>query len=301
MVKLSLIITTYNRAEQFKTALLSICAQDAKAYDWECLIVNNNSSDNTDDVANQLIEKHNGLNIKLLHEPKQGLSHARNCGVASARGNVIVFVDDDESFVDSFISSYINFFEQHPEVNVAGGGYEPSYEGGKPQWLSPIVELPIAYPLELGATDRVFPNGKIPGGGNMALRRCIISEPLFNPELGRCGDQLLGGEEVELLNRLRNTGEQIWWVAGARMFHHIPRSRLEMSYLTKLWFNIGLSQRKRALIDGRMTTLYLREGAKWIATLAIALPYLLTFRAAKARYLILMRLYISRGLSQKSI
>lgn len=299
MVRLSLILTTYNRAEQLKTALLSVFAQDAEASEWECLIINNNSSDNTTELVNQLLEENKNLNIKLLHEPRQGLSHARNCGVAAAQGEVILFVDDDESFIKSFISSYIEFFDRHPEVNVAGGGYKPQYEGGRPYWLSPIVELPIAYPLDLGGVDRPFPKRRIPGGGNMALRRGVITEPLFNPELGRCGEQLLGGEEVELLNRLRSSGEQIWWVAGARMFHIIPRSRLQMEYLTKLWFNIGVSQRKRALIDGRMSTLYLREAAKWIATLAIASLYLLSFSASKARYLTLMRLYISRGIATK--
>ncbi|MFR9651696.1 MAG: glycosyltransferase [Rikenellaceae bacterium] len=296
MVRLSLIITTYNRAEQLKTALLSVCAQVAEASDWECLVVNNNSVDNTDLVVEQIIDENKHLNIRLLHEYKQGLSHARNCGVADACGEIIIFVDDDESFVDTFISSYIEFFDRHPEVSVAGGGYEPRYEGGKPSWISPIVELPIAYPLDLGAEDRQFPRGKIPGGGNMALRRRVITQPLFNTELGRCGEQLFGGEEVELLNRLRAAGEPIWWVAGAKMYHMIPRTRLEMSYLTKLWLSIGVSQRRRAMIDGRISTLYLREAAKWLVTIALALLYMLSFRASKGRYLMLMRLYISRGL-----
>ncbi len=299
MIKLSLIITTYNRAEQLKTALLSLCAQDAAANQWELIVVNNNSADNTDDVVGQIIDGCKDLNIKLVHETKQGLSHARNCGVSSSVGDVVVFVDDDEYFVESFISSYINFFDSHPEVSVAGGGCEPRYEGegGRPDWMSPIVEQPIAFPLDLGGVDRVFPRGRIPGGGNLALRRRVIEGELFNPELGRRGEQLLGGEEVELLKRFARSGEQIWWVAGARMFHVIPDSKLELSYLKRLWFNIGVSQRRRAQLDGSSSTLYVREAAKWCATIAISLLYVVSFRASKGWYLTLMRLYISKGLA----
>ncbi len=296
LYKVSLVITTYNRAEQLRVALLSVCSQDAQASLWECIVVNNNSTDDTRDVAQQLINDNPTLNISLVDEPQQGLSHARNRGVNSAQGEVIVFVDDDETFVPTFISSYIEFFNTHPEVSVAGGGCQPCYQSGRPKWMTPLVESPIAFPLDMGVHDRSFPMGRIPGGGNLALRRSIIeNNQLFNPELGRRGDQLLGGEEIELLTRLTQQGEKIWWVAGARMMHHIPQSKLQMEYLHQLWLNIGVSKYQRAKITKTKTKLLTSEIAKIAATIVITLFYILKLNPKKAKYIALMRLYITIG------
>ncbi len=297
---LSLIITTYNRAEQLKTALQSVLVQSADPALWECVVVNNNSSDNTNEVVNTIINENGSLQIRLVEETKQGLSHARNCGVRESIGDIVVFVDDDEVFVEEFVQSYIDFFDRHPEVSVAGGGCEPRYEGSRPKWLSPIIEAAIAFPLDMGATDRPFQGRKSPGGGNMALRRKILtSSEVFNGELGRKGDQLLGGEEVELFGRLREGGEEIWWVAGARMFHIIPESKITLEYLRRLWFNIGVSQRKRSLIDGSFGTLYLREAMKWGAASVLAILYTLTLRPSKGAYLLRMRYNVTRGIIKR--
>lgn len=113
----------------------------------------------------------------------------------------------------------------------------------------------------------------------MALRRTALGRyGAFDPQLGRRGARLLGGEESDLFARLRRGGEQCWYVPGAVMYHIIPPSKLTRGYFDRLCRNIGVSQRTRAAIDGGLLRLWTGEAAKWCATLGIALGYCLTGR-----------------------
>ena len=118
----------------------------------------------------------------------------------------------------------------------------------------------------------------------------------FDPQLGRRGARLLGGEESDLFARLRRGGEQCWYVPGAVMYHIIPPSKLTRGYFDRLCRNIGVSQRTRAAIDGGLLRLWTGEAAKWCATLGIALGYCLTGRVRRAAWLVRMRRQITAGL-----
>ncbi len=302
MKKLSLIIATYNRAEQVLETLSSVVKQDADPSLWECIVVNNNSKDNTIERVTQFIDNHPSFDIRLVTESAQGLSHARNRGMTEATTPLFAIIDDDELIVQQFISTYINFFDAHPDVAAAGSEIVAQYRSERPRWMSKYTEQPIANPMNFGDKPRPFPRNKIPGGGNMAIRLSAIERHgAFDPDLGRNGAQLIGGEESNLFERLRLGGEQIWWVPGATMYHLIPDEKLKRDYLDRLWYNIGVSQFLRARIEGegeRGTNIIVleREIVKWVATLLIALLYMVCFTPSKSKYLILMRYHISRGI-----
>ncbi|MFI3270380.1 MAG: glycosyltransferase [Rikenellaceae bacterium] len=298
MKKLSLIIATYNRAAQVIETLRSIVAQSAPASLWECVVVNNNSTDDTIEAVEQFITEHRSFDIRLVTETKQGLSHARNCGIDNSSAPIIAIIDDDELILPPFIASYIDFFETHPHVASAGGGIVAVYRSERPRWMTKYTEIPIANPIDLGDTPRPFPSGKIPGGGNMAIRRAAIERyGAFDPELGRRGESLIGGEESNLFQRLREGGEECWWVPNAVMHHLIPNSKLGLDYLTKLWFNIGVSAARRGEIEGvGQLSVRLNEAAKWCATLLLSIIYIVSLAPSRAKYLILMRHHITRGI-----
>ena len=132
----------------------------------------------------------------------------------------------------------------------------------------------------------------------MALRRTALGRyGAFDPQLGRRGARLLGGEESDLFARLRRGGEQCWYVPGAVMYHIIPPSKLTRGYFDRLCRNIGVSQRTRAAIDGGLLRLWTGEAAKWCATLGIALGYCLTGRVRRAAWLVRMRRQITAGVA----
>lgn len=294
MIRLSLIIATYNRAAPLLTALESVVRQDADAALWECVVVNNNSKDDTEERFAQFAARYPSLNLRMVRETQQGLSHARNRGIAESTGQYIAIIDDDERINEAFISSYICFFDAHPDAASAGGRIIPEYPSGRPAWMSRYVEQPIANPIDLGSAVREFPAGHIPGGGNMALRRsAVVRYGAFDPSLGRVGGKLIGGEESDLFERLARGGERCFYVPDAVMWHIIPPEKLTDDYFARLCYNVGVSQRVRAKLHRRYLRTVTTEMLKWGATLLLAL----TMRPCRSRRLLRMRLEITKGLT----
>ena len=94
--RLSIIIATYNRGEKLARTLRSLAAQTLPAGEWEAVVVNNNSTDDTPGVFARFTgAEGRDLNIRMVEETRQGLSWARNRGLAEARGEIIVMIDDD--------------------------------------------------------------------------------------------------------------------------------------------------------------------------------------------------------------
>ncbi len=298
MIRVSLIIATYNRAEALIEALRSVVQQTLPSAEWECVVVDNRSTDDTAARFAAFAAAHPEKQLRLVREERQGLSHARNCGIAASRGALIAIIDDDERINPDFLAAYVELFDQHPEAISAGGRVIAAYEEmPRPRWMSRFTEEPIANPMDYGDRVREFPVGRIPAGGNMAFRREVFDRfGRFNPELGRVGDRLIGGEESDLFERLARAGAKCYYVPDAVMWHLIPARKLTREYLQNLSYNIGVSQRRRAELAGRVAGLYLREAMKWGATLGIALFWLLTLRSAKALWLIRLRHGITRGI-----
>lgn len=292
MIRLSLVIATYNRAEQLMTTLRSVAEQSHPATEWECVVVDNNSKDDTHHRVEIFCAEHPALQLRYLFEERQGLSYARNAGIAASHGEVVAFIDDDERIVEDFVGAYVDFFAEHPEAMAAGGKIVAEYPTGRPTWMSRYTEQPIANPMDFGDKVRCFPSGRIPGGGNMAMRRILLDEVgAFNTSLGRTGKRLIGGEESELFERIADKGYEWYYVPRAVMYHIIPAEKLTKEYFERLALNTGRSQRMRAELRGRVTGLYIREVMKWVATLLLSLVH----RPAQLRYLIRLRRGISKG------
>ena len=121
MLRLSLIIATYNRSESLLTALQSVVEQDAPKSEWECVVVNNNSTDDTESRFAEFAATHPDVQLRMVKEQRQGLSYARNRGIGESEGEYIAIIDDDERIAPEFISSYIALFDSTPDAVAAGG------------------------------------------------------------------------------------------------------------------------------------------------------------------------------------
>lgn len=292
MYRLTLLIPTYNRSEELLRALRSVAEQRLDPALWECVVVDNASTDNTAEVVEQFAREHPALHIRRVYEPRPGVSHARNRGLQEATTELIASIDDDERINPDFLGSYLDLFENHPEINVAGGKIIAEYPSGRPSWMSRWTERPIANPMDFGEELRPFPKGALPGGGNMAFRRSVALEYGFDTELGRVGGKLIGGEENDFFLRLREAGEVLWYLPDAVMWHIIPPEKLTEAYFKRLSYHIGISQRRRAIRRNRLPAACLKEVAKWVATLLLGF----TLRPEQWRRVVTMRCEISRGL-----
>lgn len=297
MIRLSLVIATYNRVASLLETLRSVIAQSAPKEQWECVVVNNNSSDDTDERFAEFAAQHPQYNLKIVTELNQGLSYARNRGIREGEGEYIAIIDDDELIAPDFIAAYIELFDTVPEAIAAGGPIVAKYPAGRPRWMSCYTERPIANTMYFGDSVREFPKGRVPGGGNMALRRSAIRRyGVFDTSLGYAGESLIGGEECDLFERLQIAGAKYYYAPKAVMYHIIPSEKLTKAYLSKLSYNVGVSQLRRATVNRRVGKVRLIECGKWLATLAIAVWYVLSLQWGKAQRLISMRWNITRGL-----
>lgn len=313
IIRLSVVIATYNRGEKLALTLRSLAAQTLPAGEWEAVVVNNNSTDDTVGVfarfaasvsavtsapssSDPAFENH-ALNIRMVGESRQGLSWARNRGLAEAKGGIVVMIDDDEEVNPDFLKAYLDFFDSHPDVAAAGGPMLACYEAERPRWMSHYTEALAASTIDLGPEVRRFPHGSYPIGGNMAFRREIVEKAgAFDTSLGRVGQTLLGGEEKEFFSRIAASGGEIWWVPGAIVYHLIPPSRVTDDHFKNLSRMVGVTARILSRENGTYARALAAESLKWIATLALAVWFTLTLHPAKALYLIIMRRQITRGL-----
>ncbi len=225
-------ICTWNRAPLLARTLTEFRKlQIPSDVEWELLVVNNNSTDDTPDVV-ELHARH--LPLRCLFESKQGHCHARNCAIAVAAGELLLWTDDDVLVDPNWLAEYAAAARQWTDAAFFGGPIHPWFEIEPPPWLKrnfSIVEGAYAM-LHLGDTIRPCdPADDGPYGANMAFRTDVLRQHLFNPRLGLIGNQSTRGDEVDVLRRLRDRGHRGVWVGTARVRHYIPAERLTTRYL----------------------------------------------------------------------
>ena len=298
-MKLSIIISTYNNAQSLVRTLVSVAEQEADKSMWECVVVNNASTDNTEALFQEFASEHQELNLRLVNEPKQGLSYARNCGIAESKGDILVFIDDDETVNREFVSAYIDIFDNH-EAFVGAGAVVPRYDSARPKWMSYYTEKMIANPINLGNEVVTITSKITPAGGNMAFNREIFNlYGGFNTALGRKGEALLGGEENDMFDRVRSLGERVFYAPNAVVYHHIADKKLTPDYFDKLAYGVGVSKRLRAEHDGTERQLFKDENKKRLYTIVLVALYSLAFQFQKASWLWRMRKGIAKGIFSK--
>ena len=201
-------ICTWNRAELLANTLrkfteLSLPNQDQ----WELIVVNNNSTDSTDEV---LLSFKNKLPLRRIFESKPGLSNARNSAVREARGDYIIWTDDDVLVDNDWLSSYIRAFTQFPDAAVFGGPVKPWFEGTPPEWLLNSWDLVSCAFAVRDFGGEFIPldstNSCLPFGANFALRMIEQKTFLFDPDLGVTEEKRIQGEETKVIREIFRLG-----------------------------------------------------------------------------------------------
>ena len=298
-MELSIIISTYNNAVSLVRTLESVAKQDYDKKEWECVVVNNNSTDDTAERVAAFAKANPEVNIKLVAEPQQGLSFARNRGIAESKGQFLAFIDDDETINEGFVSAYIDLFRNHGAF-VASGVLKVRYDSKRPKWMSRYTEQMIANPFDLGKSIVTVTRTVTPTGGNMAFNREVFNlYGNFDTNLGRKGSELFGGEENDIFARIRDLGERIFYTPHAIAYHHIADRKLTPEYFDKLSYGVGVSKRLRAEKYGTENELFADERAKRRYTWILALLYTLILQPQKAKWLVRMRKGISKGIFEK--
>lgn len=297
--KLSIVVCTYNRRKYIGRNLDSFITQTASNADFEIIVVNNNSPDDTHEICQDFIQKNPAINIRYFIENNQGLTHARNRGIKESNSPLIAFIDDDAFIREDYCEQTIHFFNQNEEATVVGGKIIPVYESGsEPKWMTPYL-LTLMAAQDLGDKIKPFANNKFPIGANMIFRASIFNEVgMFNPDLGRKGDSLEGGEEKDIIFKIRKIHKSILYCPEITVDHIISEAREEMNYIKKMGFGIGVSEITRVKQKGTIGIIskIIQEIFKWGASLILFIKYLILGVPVKGITLIKFRYWVLTGL-----
>lgn len=229
-MKASVIICTYNRAKLLTESIQSIMEQDFPSDQFELIIVDNNSTDDTKNIVDELASS-SKVKIKYVFEEKQGHSHARNTGIKNADGEIIVFTDDDVEAEKTWLREITSAFD-NPDVACAGGPIRPIWLAEKPDWLTEGLQNYLAISeFRFAQENGEFKGPNYPWGANIAfLKEVFQTVGGFSTNLGRVGTRLLTSDEIELCRKIEASGKRIRFAPNAVVHHKVLPERLKKSW-----------------------------------------------------------------------
>lgn len=212
----------------------------------EVIVVDNGSTDATPRLLEEIAAAH-PRGFRAVREERAGLSAARNRAVREARGDLLVFLDDDALPAPGWIEAYVAAFGDE-RVAAAGGPVEPIFDGPLPEWLDDRF-LPYLSAWDRGPRIVPLRYNELPRGANMAFRRATFARyGEFLEQLGRRGDSLRSCEEIEYCLRLERGGDAIVYLPTARVRHHVATQRLSAAWMAARFAAQGFSE---AILDWR--------------------------------------------------
>jgi len=239
---ITVIVCTYNRCQTLSEALESIAAQVMpSSIDWEILVVDNNSTDRTREVVDELSVRWSGR-FRCVSEPSQGLSFARNAGIRESRGSVLAFTDDDVTVEPDWLQNLTSNLHSG-EWAASGGRIIPVWAMPVPKWLSTSDPHTMGPFVAFDAGTQAGELNRPPYGANMAFRKEVFEKyGGFRIDLGRTAKNLIGREDIEMGNRLLAAGLRLRYEPDSVVHHPAPESRMRRKFVLKWWYWFGYAE-----------------------------------------------------------
>ena len=238
-LKVSIIIPTYNRSISLIRTVESF-AKQKKFRNFEIIISDNNSNDNTKELVLDYIKRNHTIEIKYHFEKNQGVHFARNSAAKISKGEILYFTDDDMEADPYLLFELILLFEKEPLLGTATGLITPVFEIEPPNWVKKNLinqylsltklDLPWVYLI----SKEEEPIGIY--SCHQAIRRIAFFESGgFNPENTK--GTWIGDGETGLVKKLESNGWLFGYTNKSKIFHYIPRERLRRKYIFKRMSN----------------------------------------------------------------
>lgn len=228
----SIIVCTYNRAESLKDTLAALaCLESPLTRTWEVVVVDNNSRDHTRQVVETV--QQTWPRLRYVFEAAQGLSHARNRGIAEAAGEVILFTDDDVLPESDWLVTTLAGLDKYG-ADACGGYIAPIWETPPPDWLTERFYGFLAVRTDRTDDYFIIDTGQTPFGANMAFHKKVFEQVgLFDTSRGRKGKVLASGEDGEMFERILAAGLKVAFLGSSRVHHKVESFRLTKRYFRR--------------------------------------------------------------------
>ncbi|MBM4053449.1 MAG: glycosyltransferase [Planctomycetes bacterium] len=246
LVNASIIIPTRNRSKWITSAIKSFVEQDFPASQYEIIVVDNGSTDNTREIAEQAASL-NKTDIKYIYEPEPGLLSGRHRGMSEAMGKILIFVDDDIEAASGWLTAIMTEFED-TSVHIVGGTSLPRYEVDPPQWIEKYCSWE-GNQLTCGSlslinkgNQRVEIDPIYVWGLNFAIRKQTLFElGGFHPDnISKHLQHFQGDGEIGLTLKMKEKGLKAIYAPDAKVYHCIPRERLTVISFEERFYYQGV-------------------------------------------------------------
>jgi glucosyl-dolichyl phosphate glucuronosyltransferase len=238
---ISVILCTYNRCQGVTQTLSSIAASALPpSVEWEVLVVDNHSTDQTREVVEDFCRQH-PAHFRYVLEPHMGKSYALKTGIREARGDVIAFTDDDVIVEPTWLHNLTSKLFSG-EWAGAGGRIVLEWPTSLPDWLASEGPWARHGLPAFDQGDEAKPLVGPPFGANMAIRKEMFQKyGVFRMDLGPSPNRDIPrpGEDTEFGRRLIAAGERLRYEPSAVVYHPVEESRLNKKYFLDWWFDFG--------------------------------------------------------------
>jgi glycosyltransferase involved in cell wall biosynthesis len=213
-VKVSIVIPTYNRVASLKRVISGLCEQSHPADDFELIVVSDGSKDGTIDYLRQVTVP---FHLVSIQQANQGPAAARNTGIAAARGEIILFIDDDVVPAPQLISEHLRLFREYGDGIVSLGPMITPADANLSPWVEWEQNMLVKQYAAMERGDWE-PTGRQFYTGNSAVyRRHLLAQNGFDTMFKRA-------EDVELAYRLEKQGFHFYFNPKAVGYHYAQRS-----------------------------------------------------------------------------
>jgi glycosyltransferase involved in cell wall biosynthesis len=231
----TILISTRDNARRLDLTLESLSRmQVPNGTSWEVVVADNGSSDPTAAVLDVWAGR---IPLRRVLEPRPGVSRARNAALAIARGKLIVFTDDDVTVPAWWLTTYLNAYRAKGDQHFYGGPFDSELEGELPSgdWIR--IAPASVRGLDWGDTPHQLEKGEYFTGANWAAPAHLVRrQGGFDVRMGPGGTSGPGGgEETDLMERLRRDGLTGWYLPDTRIQHWVPAAKTSPAHLLARW------------------------------------------------------------------
>ena len=242
---LTVAICCHNGRERLPQVLSHLARQRiASEFQWEIIVIDNASTDDTSTVALSAWPENTMVPLRVIREPRLGLTFARYRALDEARYDIVSFIDDDNWVCPEWVKLVLDIMVNNSNVGACGGDIEAVHEVAAPYWFERFKESYAVGSQGRLPGDITWERGTLFGAG-MTIRKSafqqIRSQGFHFNNIDRKGAALSSGADGELCYALRLAGWNVWYEPSLKLRHFLPQQRLKWNYIRRLWRGFGIS------------------------------------------------------------
>lgn len=239
---ITVILCTYNGAPRLTNTLNHLAAQQVEDnLDWELIVVDNASTDNSSEIVKTLWEQHHNpkVPLTLVYENSPGKIFAFQKGISLSNYEYFIICDDDNWLKPDYIQTAFNILNKNPQIGALGGqAFAATASPNLPSWFEAVQEG-YAVGTQAKTNGDVTYKGMLWGAGLCSSTQ--LYKAMYNnyPSilLNRNDQRVLSAEDSEFCLRLVLKGYQLHYDSRLSLHHYIPEARLTLAYKNALLEN----------------------------------------------------------------